>query len=136
MVSWGAGCNEPPFANPLDDSGLDFSGSRNGTMIAQPHFAHILNVERLVTGFVLPQLAAVTIGVFDAVKTGAAFETRKPWLLTCSQAAKESRKGLIQTAQQVLPAGCVDLTKCVSVLPAFSRRTSRKYTHCPPEPIP
>ena len=108
----------PVIAGLLDDNVLEFCFDWNIPVVAHADFAHILDVERSAALLVLTQLAAIAVGIFEALEAIPVFETGKTWLFACLQAAKEGRKGLVQSAQQVLQAGSVDLSKRSWVLPA------------------
>jgi hypothetical protein len=110
--------NVPLFANPLDDRVLDNRPVRDSSVVAHPHFAHALHVERSTPMYILAQLASITVGVFNAIETAATFETRKARLFPRLQTAKEGSKRLIQASQEVLQAGCVDLPQRIGVISA------------------
>ncbi len=109
----------PAISDALDHGVLDFSVCRDGSMVTHPHFANILNVERSMALLILAQLTPITIGVLNAIETVTAFETRKPWLFSRAHAAEESGEGLVQTAQQVLQTGSVDLPKRFGAISAY-----------------
>ena len=76
-------------------------------MIAHAHLTHVLDLEALAAVFVLAQLAPVSIGILEALKTLATFETGKTWFHASFQAARRMEKaGSVQPAQgfRVLPA--------------------------------
>jgi len=58
-------------------------------MIAHAHLTHVLDLEALAAVFVLAQLAPVSIGILEALKTLATFKTGKTWFLASFQAAKK-----------------------------------------------
>lgn len=103
----------PAFADTPDYRMFDPRLGRDFSVVAQPDFADVLNVERPSAVVVLEQLAAIAIRVFDTMETLAAFEARKTCFFSRFQAAKEGRKGFVQAAQEVLQAGSVDLPEGV-----------------------
>ena len=83
---------------------------------------------------VLAQFATVPVGVLNTVEAIPTLETGISGFLPCLQAAKESRKGFIQAAQQVLQTGSIDLSKCPGIFTAHipEMRPLRLY----PIPLP
>jgi len=110
--------NIPTISDSLDNGVLDPRASGNRTMIAHPHFPHVLNIERSAPMFILAQFAAVPVGIFDTVEAIPTLETGISGFLSCLQVAKESGKAFIQTAQQVLKAGSIDLSKHLEIFTA------------------
>ncbi len=103
--------DKPAVVDPLDDRVLNLCLPWNGTMITHTHFTHVLHIEAHRAMLFLAQLAAISVGEFDALEAVAAFETWKARLFCCFQAAKESSKGFVQAAQQVLHARSVQLAE-------------------------
>ena len=103
----------PAVVDQLDNGVLDFCLGRDWSVKTHPYFVHILNVERFAPVFVLAQLATVPVGILDTVKTVTAFEAGKAGLLSCLQTSKKSSKRLVQSAQEMLQARCVDLSERV-----------------------
>src|SRR3990172_837665 len=84
---------------------------RDRAMEAHSYFTHVLDVKVYTPIFTLAQLAAISISVFYALKTIAAFETWEAWCFTSFQSTKERLERLIQTAQQLLQTRSVQLAK-------------------------
>jgi hypothetical protein len=110
--------NIPPFTNPLDNGVLDFSASGNRPVVAHSHFTNILNVEAHAPNLILPQFATVAVGILDAMKAILTLKTGISRFLSCLQVAKESRKGSVQAAQQMLQTGRIDLSKRLGIFTA------------------
>jgi hypothetical protein len=110
--------NIPPFTNPLDNGVLDFSASGNRTVVAHSHFTNILNVEAHAPNLILAQFATVAVGILDAMKAIPTLKTGISRFLSCLQVAKESRKGSVQAAQQMLHTGRIDLSKRLGIFTA------------------
>jgi hypothetical protein len=101
----------PAVIHPLDDSMFDHCLLWNNPVITHSDFPDALHIEALAALFSLAQLAAISIGEFDAPETVTAFEAREAGFLSGFQAAKESCKGFVQAAQQLLHAGSIQLAK-------------------------
>jgi hypothetical protein len=111
--------NIPTISNSLDNGVLDPRASGNRPVIAHPQFTNVLNVEAQAPMLILAQFASVPVGILDAMKAIPTLETGISRFLSCLQVAKESRKGFVQAAQQVLKAGGIDLPKRVWIIPAL-----------------
>jgi hypothetical protein len=109
----------PALIDPLDHGMFDFCLIRDAAVVVQGHLTHILQVQPPLALLFLDQLAAVTVGVFEAAETLATFEPWMPRLFSCLQAAKKGREGLVQAPEGVLQAGSVQLTEGLRVLPAL-----------------
>ena len=108
----------PAVINPLDNDMLDSRIIWDRPMITQPNLADILDIETHPSVRVLPQLAAVAVGKFDAAKAVTALETGKSRFFSRLQAAKEGGKGLVKAAQKMLQTGSINQSKCIGVLAA------------------
>jgi len=111
--------NIPPHTNPLEDNVFDLGIGRNGSVIAHPHFANVLNVKRLASLLAMSQFATIVVCIFQAFKATVSFKSRIPWFFTCFQAAKESCERFVQAAKQVLKARSVQLSKYARVIVAY-----------------
>jgi hypothetical protein len=110
--------NIPTINDPLYNGVLDPRASGNRPVIAHPQFTNVLNVEAQAPMLILAQFASVPVGILDAMKAAAALEPGKPRFLSCLQVAKESCKGSVQAAQQVLQTGRIDLSKRLGIFTA------------------
>jgi hypothetical protein len=110
--------NIPTISDSLDNGVLDFSVCRDCPVIAHPHFTNVLNVEAQAPMLILAQFASVPVGILDAMKAIPTLETGISGFLSCLQVAKESRKGFIQAAQQMLQTGRIDLSKHLGIFTA------------------
>lgn len=118
----------PALPRPLDDSMLEMCSVGDRPVIAHAYFTHILHVKAHAPVLILSQLAPVAVGVFDAVKAVATFETRKPRLFPCFQAAKERAKALSRRRSTCCRPEAFNRPK----VSGLALRTSRKYSHCAP----
>ena len=119
----------PTVVDLLDDNVLDRCSVWDCPMIANPHISHVLDVKAHAPVFVLPQLAPVPVGVFQALETTASLETGEAWLFSRLQTAKESREGFVQTAEKVLEARSIQSAKGIGVF------TTQVSELCPLRPV-
>ena len=110
--------NIPTISDSLDNGVLDPRASGNRPVIAHPHFTNVLNVEAQAPMLILAQFASVPVGILDAMKAILTLETGISRFLSCLQVAKESRKGFIQAAQQMLQTGRIELSKPLGIFTA------------------
>jgi hypothetical protein len=111
--------NIPTISESLNNGMLDSRTSGNRPVIAHAHFTNVLNVEAQAPMLILAQFASVPVGILDAMKAIPTLETGISGFLSCLQVAKESCKGFIQAAQQMLQTGRIDLSKRVWMIPAL-----------------
>lgn len=110
--------NIPAISDSLENGVLDPRASGNRPVIAHPHFTNVLNVEAQAPMLILAQFASVPVGILDAMKAILTLETGISGFLSCLQVAKESCKGFIQAAQQMLQTGRIDLSKRLGIFTA------------------
>jgi hypothetical protein len=55
---------------------------RDSSVITEPDFAYILDIEKHVLAFTRPQLTPISIGIFHSIEATAGFETRRAYLFT------------------------------------------------------
>ena len=77
------------------------------------HLTHILQVKASAAMNVLQEFAAITVGIFHALKAVMTFETRKSWSFSRLNATKESGKCFIKAAQKLLDTAGVQLTESI-----------------------
>ena len=87
---------------------LDLCIFRDIPVKADAHFTDILNVEISLTLLVHAQLAAIAIGVLDALEAIAPIESWKAWRFSSLYLPEESPKGFVQAAQKLLKTGGIE----------------------------
>jgi hypothetical protein len=105
--------NIPTVINTLDDCMLDLASLRQSAMKAYFHLTHVLQVKASAAMRVLQEFAAVTVGIFHALKAVTTLETRKSWLFSCLHPPKESGKCFVKAAQKLLDTAGVQLTESI-----------------------
>ncbi len=111
--------NIPAAIAPFDHSVFDVRLNRNCPVIAQPDFAHVLNVKRFAPVFILAQFTTIPIGVLDAFEAITALIARKSRRLPSFYSAKEGRKCFVQAAQQLLNTASIQLAEGFWVVMAY-----------------
>jgi len=103
----------PAMRPALDDHVLNRRVIRQWAVIFDLDLTHVLDVEHHALAH--PQLAPVSVPVFQAVEAVAPLEARKARRFTRFQAAEEGDERLIEAAEHLLHAGRVELTERVGV---------------------
>jgi len=103
----------PLLDRALQDNVLDFGVVGKRAMQVNAHLTDILDVELAVS-----ELAAVTVGEFQAVESILAFKARETRTFTGLQSAKESGKALIKSSKYLLDAGGVELPESFEIIMA------------------
>ena len=103
----------PAMRPALDDHVLNRRIIRQRAVILDLDLAHVLDVEHHALAH--PQLAPVSVPVFQAVEAVAPLEARKARRFTRFQAAEECDERLIEAAKHLLHAGCVELAERVGI---------------------
>ena len=108
--------NVPFLAHTLDDNVLDICAIRDVTVKNDFHFANILDVEPDLPIFHITQLAPIVVAILNTLEAVIAFKSWKAWCFACLHPAEERRKRLIQPAQHLLNAGCIEQAINVGVV--------------------
>jgi hypothetical protein len=122
-VRFGAGqvqheTDVPAVVDLLDHSVLEPRPGWDCPVVAHSYFACVLDVATHAPVLIGSQLAAVAVGVLQALEPAAALEPRKARLLACLQAVEESSEGFIQTTKHMLQARSIQLAECVRMIVA------------------
>ena len=95
----------PFFIHLFDNDMLDIRTIRDLAVKNDFNFNNILDIEPDLSIFLIAQFAAISVAIFNAFEAIIVFEFWKSRCFTCLDPTEESRKRLIQLAQNLLNTG-------------------------------